>query len=114
MTKNEKLLLAMSELDEDIISEAAKPYKKPRKLLKAFSILAASVAVVTVLFIGARVALYTLFDGSEGDAGSSDGGSSYPTFPPIYGGDDGNGDSPGENNGDGEDEEDDKKDDGTN
>ncbi len=57
MTKEEKLLAALSEIDEELIFEAEQPYKPFKELISRLGKFAAVLALATVIAFGVRFAL---------------------------------------------------------
>ncbi len=70
MTKEERLLLAMSEIDDSLIEEAATPYKSSGAFLRRIVGCAAIFAIATVTVIGIRTIRGSFGGGSF--KGSSD------------------------------------------
>ena len=73
MKSNELLLLAMSEIDDELITEAAVPFKaSPFKILKRISAIAASLFLILSLGIILRFALTPEVGGGASAPESSD------------------------------------------
>lgn len=82
--KEDLLLLAIGEIDDDLIEEANEPYRKPKFLgTRAFATIAASLLVVIGIIAGLRLFDIPLFDMNAGGSGNAS--------PPGNGGDFGGG-----------------------
>jgi len=111
MTGNEKLLLAMSEIDEDLILEA----RVTERLVPSFIKRIAKIAAVIIIVIGSamiiRLALINNFFGSIGGAGGGAFESAPGQAPEHNGASDGKGEigAEDEDEVDGEEDEDEEK-----
>ncbi len=80
MTREERLLLALSELDENIIAEAATPYKEKGILPAWLSKAVAIVLIVSCFGIGIRLLSEMIGSGGDFDEGY---GESSPADPGV-------------------------------
>jgi len=110
MTNKEIFSLAMSEIDEELIAEAALPYKKNFSAIKKGLLTAAVLAIVTTSAIGIRTLIdpfgakddeysNNMSGGSGGmESAPNDGITDKPDSPPTIGGEGEDEENENENN----------------